>query len=55
VDESACLKLQVVNVSPATGLVEARYRIVAGERLIAEGQTQSLVPLEQIATSPQEA
>jgi 3-hydroxybutyryl-CoA dehydratase len=55
VDESACLTLQVVNVSPATGLVEARYRIVAGERLIAEGQTQSLVPLEQIATSPQEA
>lgn len=47
-DEPACLKLQIVNVSPATGLVEARYKIVCGERLITDGQTQSLVPLDLI-------
>ena len=47
-EEPARLSLHVVNVSPATGLVEARYRIACGDRLIAEGQTQSLVPLDLI-------
>ena len=37
-EEPACLTLHVVNVSPATGLVEARYRIACGDRLIAEGR-----------------
>jgi acyl dehydratase len=48
VDEPACLSLRVVNVSPGVGLVEAKYKIVCGDRLVAEGQTQSLLPLDLI-------
>lgn len=48
-DEPAEIRLEVVSVSKATGVVGAKFRIVAGERLIATGRTQSVVPSSEIA------
>lgn len=49
VGEPAVLRLEVTHVSPAVGLVEGRFTIQAGDRLIASGKTQSLVPPEQLS------
>lgn len=49
VGEPAVLRLEVAQVSPAVGLVELRFSIRAGERLIASGSAQSLVPPGRIA------
>jgi len=51
VNEPARIVLDVMAVSAATGLVEGRYRIISGERLIAEGRTQSMIPVEMIDDS----
>lgn len=48
-DEPALLTLEVVNVSKAVGHVEGKFKIEAGERLIATGKTQSIVPSDEIA------
>ena len=52
VGEPATLKFELVNVSKATGIVEGKFRIEAGARLIATGTTQSLLPLEEIEDEP---
>lgn len=43
VDEPAVLTLEVTDVSPSTGVVEARFKVLSGERIIATGAVQSLV------------
>ena len=48
VDEPARIEFEIVNVSPGTGLVDGKYRILASERTIATGTTQSIVPVEDI-------
>lgn len=50
VGEEAEISLQVSNVSAATGVVEGKFIIMAGEKRVASGTTQSIVPLEQIQT-----
>jgi len=47
--EEAVLRLEVSHVSPAVGLVELRFSIQTGDRLIATGSAQSLVPPDRIA------
>lgn len=49
VDEVAVLRLEVVNVSMATGLVDGRFRITAADRVIATGTAQSLLPPGELA------
>jgi len=49
VGEPAQLRLEVVHVSPGAGLIDCRFTIHAGERLVASGKTQSLVPAGQLA------
>jgi acyl dehydratase len=48
IGEAAEILFEVVNVSPATGLVEGRFRIAAGDKEVATGKTQSIVPPEEI-------
>ena len=48
VGEAAVLRLEVTDVSPATGIIETKFSIRASERLIATGKTQSLVPAEDL-------
>ncbi len=48
VGEPAVLRLEVAHVSAAVGLVESRFTIHAGERLVASGKAQSLVPAERL-------
>jgi acyl dehydratase len=48
VNEPARIRLEIVSASVSTGLIEGRYKITSGERLIAQGQTQSMVPLDMI-------
>ncbi len=52
-DEPARITLEVTHTSRATGLVEGKFRIASGERTIATGTTQSLVPREQIEELPE--
>lgn len=52
VGELAMLRLEVAHVSPGAGLVEGRFTIKAGQRLIASGKTQSLVPPDRIGPDP---
>lgn len=49
VDEQARIAFEVVGVSPGTGLVDGKFKIRAGDRLIASGTTQSLVPPDALA------
>ncbi len=49
VGEPAVLRLEVAHVSGAVGLVDLRFSIRAGERLVASGTAQSLVPPGRIA------
>ena len=46
--EAARIALEITYASKATGIVEGKFRIVSGEKTIATGTTQSLVPREQI-------
>jgi 3-hydroxybutyryl-CoA dehydratase len=48
VDEPAEIALEVTYVSPGTGIVESRFSITAGERKVATGTAQSVVPLDEI-------
>src|SRR5436190_11310940 len=47
-DEPARITLQIAHVSRSTGIVEAKFRITSGERTIATGTTQSVVPGQEI-------
>lgn len=49
VGEEAVLTLEVISASKATGLVDGKYTIMAGEKRVAQGKTQSLVPNHLIA------
>jgi 3-hydroxybutyryl-CoA dehydratase len=46
--EQAEIVLEVTYLSAATGVVEAKFRIMAGQKQVATGTTQSVVPLEEI-------
>ncbi len=46
--DNAKIRLEVTNVSSSTGVIEAAFRITVGERLIASGRTQSIVPLSDV-------
>jgi 3-hydroxybutyryl-CoA dehydratase len=48
VDEPAEIVLEVTFVSPGTGIVESRFSIAAGEKKVATGTAQSIVPLDEI-------
>jgi 3-hydroxybutyryl-CoA dehydratase len=48
VDEEAEITLKVANVSAATGVVEGKFSIMSGQKKVATGTTQSIVPLDQI-------
>ena len=52
VGEAAEIVLEVANVSAATGIVEGRFCIMAGDKKVATGTTQSIVPREEIETDP---
>jgi acyl dehydratase len=47
--QSGEIILTVVNVSAATGLVDCRFRIESGGKTVATGETQSLLPPEDLA------
>jgi acyl dehydratase len=49
VGEKAAIELTVVNVSPATGVVESKFTIKTGDKRIASGTAQSIVPSETLA------
>lgn len=49
VGEAAQIRIEIVNISAAAGLVEGRYKIKRGDTLVAEGATQSIVPLDLVA------
>ncbi len=46
VGEAATLTLQIVGVSPGTGLVDSRFTIATAARRVATGTAQSLLPPE---------
>ena len=48
VGEEARLELEVTHTSPAAGVVETKFRITVADKVVATGQTQSLVPREEI-------
>lgn len=48
VDEPAEIALEVTYISPGTGIVESRFSITAGEKEVATGTAQSVVPLDEI-------
>ena len=50
VGEPAELLLEVTHISAATGMVESRFRIMVGEKRVASGTTQSIVPQAEIET-----
>jgi acyl dehydratase len=50
VSESAEIFIEVTALSAATGVVDSRFRIVAGRKLVATGTAQSIVPTDEIAT-----
>jgi len=48
VGEAAAIELTVTGTSPSTGLVEAKFAVRVGGRVIATGRTQSVVPREEL-------
>lgn len=54
VGEEAELSCEVTHVAPSVGVLEMSFRIVAGERVIATGSTQSIVPLDELAEGLQD-
>ena len=48
IDEPAEIVLEVTFVSPGTGVVQSRFAIMAGDRKVATGTAQSVVPLDEI-------
>lgn len=49
VGEAATLTLEIVDVSPGTGLVNSRFTIATAARKVATGTAQSLLPPEGLA------
>jgi 3-hydroxybutyryl-CoA dehydratase len=49
VGEKARLTLEITYASRATGMVEGKFSIASGERTIATGMTQSIVPADEIS------
>jgi acyl dehydratase len=49
VGAEADIHFEVTGVSPGTGLVDGKFQISSGGKIIATGTTQSMVPLDQIA------
>ena len=48
IDEPAEIVLEVTFVSPGTGVVQSRFAVMAGDRTVATGTAQSVVPLDEI-------
>ena len=46
VGEEAVLRFEIESVSRSVGLIHGRFRVLAEGRLIAEGKTQSIVPVQ---------
>ena len=55
VGEPARIGLEITYASKATGMIEGKFRIVSGDRVIATGTTQSIVPVDEIDDGPQVA
>jgi len=55
VGEPARITLEVTYASEATGIIEGKFRITSGDRVIATGTTQSKVPLDEIDAGAQVA
>ena len=49
VGEAATLTLEIVGVSPGTGLVDSRFTIATAARKVATGTAQTLLPPEGLA------
>jgi 3-hydroxybutyryl-CoA dehydratase len=49
VGEAAVLTLEIVDVSPGTGLVHSRFTIASAARKVATGTVQSLLPPQGVA------
>ena len=52
VGEEAVLTMTVDHVSRAMGLIQAKFTIHRGDRLVATGKTQSFVPASEIEDTP---
>ena len=48
VDEPATIRLDIIDASPATGLVEAKFKIRTATSLVATGRTQTMLPRDEI-------
>jgi len=48
IGETAEITLEVVNISAAAGVVEGKFRVMAGAKRVASGTTQSILPPEEI-------
>lgn len=48
VGQPAEIALEVASVSPATGVIEGRFKITSGGKTLATGRTQSLAPLDEV-------
>jgi 3-hydroxybutyryl-CoA dehydratase len=48
VGDAAELDFEIGYVSKATGIVVGKFQITSGDRMIATGSTQSIVPVEEI-------
>ncbi|OYX97763.1 MAG: hypothetical protein B7Y80_18645 [Hyphomicrobium sp. 32-62-53] len=46
--ETARIELTVTYISKAAGVVESKFKINAGAKVIATGDTQSILPVEEI-------
>lgn len=49
VDEPATFRMEVANVSASTGLIDLRFTITKGERVVATGKAQSMMSPEMLA------
>lgn len=49
VGEPARVDIEVTDISEATGVVQCKFRIAAGTKVVANGTTQSIVPPSDLA------
>ena len=54
VNEPARLTLEINYASKATGIVEGKFRIAAGDRIVATGTTQSILPPDEISVGEEQ-
>lgn len=52
VGDKAQIAIEVTDVSASTGIVESAFRITVGDKLIASGKTQSIVPISDVDENP---